>query len=112
MNLNNETSIEELLNNHFSQKKYQNLRCKKCLNPYINDDEYFIEKLPDFFVLAIERYKYEPDSDLFTKKKNKLNLNKKINFGSFTKDKKKGKFKLKSIIEHLGETLESGHAIR
>jgi hypothetical protein len=112
--LKNEISVEELLNNYFRQTKLTNLICKSCKSNQF-EDKFFIEAKPNFFVLVVERFIYHEKKKSFIKNKQNLKINSELNFGLFSADNNNQEiknYKLISFIEHLGETLDSGHAIR
>lgn len=104
--------MEDLLINYFIQTKFSNLKCKGC-NSNQFQDKFFIEALPDFFALVIERFAYDEKRKTFFKNKKNLKIDLEIDFGLFLNENAEAvNYKLISFIEHLGDTLESGHAIR
>ena len=98
--------VHQLLNDHFKEEKFDDdvkLSCDKCQQKYTPIKKTVFKTVPRVLICTLKRF-----DDFGRKKKEKVIPDKNIELNTITGEYK---FKLQSIIYHVGNTITSGHYV-
>lgn len=116
LSIDNVSTMNDAIKEHFSSEELDGYKCDNCKEKNTSSKKYVLLNTPKYLFIQLKRFSFDYNTEETNKNDKQIEIEKYLNFKDFLLKRNTNKnvknidlYKLKSVINHEGRSVEGGH---